>query len=63
MRGTRGDKEKCILQVEFEVELPRATTRSKGTIIVRKGETKLDDLEQVHIATEGLVMIVCCAAE
>ena len=44
-------------RVELEVELPRALVW-KVALLVRKGDTKLDELEQVDVAPHRLVVVV-----
>lgn len=43
--------------VELEVELPRALVW-KVTLLVRKGDTELDELEEVDVAPHRLVVVV-----
>lgn len=52
-----------ILEVKLEVELPRAATLSKNTMVIGEGKTKLNDLKQVNIATQGLIVIVSSGSE
>lgn len=44
-------------RVELEVELPRALVW-KVALLVRKGDTELDELEQVDVAPHRLVVVV-----
>jgi hypothetical protein len=50
-------KEANARRVELEVELPRALVW-KVALLVRKGDTKLDELEQVDVAPHRLVVVV-----
>lgn len=48
-------------QVELEVELPRRRTlHGQMAFLVLKGQTQLDNLKQVHIATQKLILIIRC---
>lgn len=47
-----------LLEVEFEVKLPCACVLGHIAIFVRKGNAKLDHLEQIHVASKCLVVIV-----
>ncbi|GIX60999.1 peptidyl-tRNA hydrolase, PTH1 family [Babesia caballi] len=50
------------LQVELEVKLPRRYPVGRLPVGVRKGEPQLDELEEVHIALDGLVVVVVLVA-
>lgn len=52
-----GKEEANARRVELEVELPRALVW-KVTLLVRKGDTELDELEEVDVAPHRLVVVV-----
>ena len=46
-------------QVELEVELPSRRTRvRKLPFVVEEGETELDDLQKIDVASQQLVLVV-----
>lgn len=50
-------------EIKFKIELPGAVSRWSFALLIKKGQTKLDYLEEVHIATQELVLVVCIATE
>jgi len=51
-------REHVTSEREFEVELPAGAAGGEDAGFVGERETELDDLEQVHVAFEGLVVVV-----
>lgn len=47
-----------VLDVEVEVELPRAGILRKVPFLVREGQTNLDGLEQVDVTPQRLVVVI-----
>lgn len=39
-------------EVKFKIELPGAVSRWSFALLIKKGQTELDYLEKVHIATQ-----------
>lgn len=45
-------------QAELEVELPGTGILGNVPVFIRKSDAQLNHLEQVHIASQGLIVIV-----
>jgi hypothetical protein len=60
--GEKGNRSNS-LDAKREVELPRADSWCQLAVLVRKGDTELNDPEQVDVTPEGLVVVVARATE
>jgi len=48
------------LEVELEVELPAAHAGWEVPVLIREGQTQLNDLQQVDIDTQGVELKIAC---
>lgn len=52
-----------VREIKLEIELPGAEAWWCLALLIKKGESQLDDLQEVNITTQQLVLVVCIASE
>ena len=55
----KGNGEQDALRVKVEVKLPGTPFRRYLPISIGQGNSKLDELQDINVATHRLVMIIC----